>query len=178
MTLLTPDVDEVTLFDYKNLMKAAIGFARQSPDMSTQNAAVLLKGDGPQWLLEHTWAVNEFPRGVAYTDERWERPTKYAFIAHAEANTILSAARQGICTDGLTLLAVWAACSDCGKSIIQAGIKRLVTLRPTQAAHGGWDDSIKVAMTMFEEAGVEVVFLDGPLHMPFTIRRNGEDVYF
>jgi dCMP deaminase len=99
-------------------------------------------------------------------------------VAHAEFNAIHAAAANGIKTAGTTLVCPWAACEECAKSIIQAGIKRLVTLKPTSTAHGHWDDSISLAMTMLAEAGVEVVFIQGSLDCPFTIRRNGADVRF
>lgn len=168
-------LDVTTDSMYVGLMKEAIGHARKSPDMSTQNAAVLLHGGCP---IRDTWAVNEFARGSRYLDERWERPAKYEWIEHAERNAIYNAARHGICTEGLTLLAVWAACADCARGIVQSGIPRLVTLRPQQDPHGHWGASINTAMTILEEGQVEVVFIDGPLGMDFPIRRNGEDVYF
>jgi dCMP deaminase len=122
-----------------------------------------------------TYSLNEFPRDVRYTEERWERPLKYDIVGHSEENAVLAAARAGIATDGLTMIAAWAACANCARIIIQAGIRRLVTLRPT-TAHGKWGASIDIAMTMLEEAGVDVVYLDGSFGV--TVRRNGEDVEF
>jgi dCMP deaminase len=175
-----PPMSDELLEGYKTLMKLAVGASRQSPDQSTQNSAVLC-GRGTHYLHPHpilsTWAVNEFVRGVAYTDERWGRPQKYEWIEHAERNSILAAARQGIRTDGLTMVCPWAACSDCARAIIQSGVSRLVTLRPISTdTNERWDATILIAMTMLEEAGVDIVSIDGPLDLPFTIRRNGKDV--
>lgn len=163
---------------WKPILVQCCAWANLSPDPSTQNAAVLV-GPGASdhdkgKIFTETFSVNEFPRGVPYLDERWERPQKYDWIEHAERNAIFSAARQGIMTQGLTMVCPWAACANCARAIIQAGIRRLVTITP----RGGdtperWDDSIKIAMQMLHESRVEVVFVDGPLDCGFTLRRDG-----
>lgn len=176
MTLVTPDIKDPLLEVYIRLMKEAIGYARRSPDQSIQNAAVLVDDT---WPLAETWAVNEFAWGSKYLPERWERPEKYQWIEHAERNALYKGFRNGVDPNGLTMLCPWAACADCARGIVQSGLRRLVTLRPIQNdTNERWDASIRVGMTILEEAEVEVVFIDGPLGMPFTIRRNGEDVYF
>lgn len=158
---------------WRDLLAAACDFAQRSPDQSTQNAAVLCNGLTP---LQWTWAVNEFPRGVISKDERWERPQKYEWVEHAERNSIFAAAQQGIATAGLTMVCPWAACSDCARAVIQAGITRLVTMRPRQEdTHARWDASISIAMLMLAEAGVEVIYIDGPLNCGVTLKRNGQD---
>jgi dCMP deaminase len=159
---------------WAELLRLAAEHARSSPDPSTQNGGLLCTDDA-KWVKFDTWSVNEFPRGVAYSDERWERPLKYSIIEHAERNAIYAAARHGIRTEGLTLVCVWAACTDCARAIIQAGIKRLVTLAPVQEAHGNWGASIDIAMVMLKEAGVEVVYVEGPLNV--TLRRNGQEFF-
>jgi dCMP deaminase len=151
--------------------------AIQSPDPSTQNGAILAAGwdDGPPVMA--TGSCNEFPRGVKYTDARWERPTKYAVIEHAERNAILAAARFGIRTDSLKLVCPWAACADCARAIIQAGISTLITHK--QAADQNtprWTESIAIAFEMLSEAGVEVIYHDevfGP-ELCQPILRDGE----
>lgn len=45
---------------------------------------------------------------------------------HAEANAIAFAARYGIATDGATLYCTHSPCRSCAKSIINAGIVRVV----------------------------------------------------
>ena len=156
------------------LMAHALRWAASSPDPSTQNGAILAEPDGTP--LYWTVAFNEFPLGVAYGEERWERPAKYGFIEHAERNAIYKAAAHGIPTAGLTLVCPWAACADCARAIIQARIARLVTLPPQKdSTHTRWDASIDQAFVMLDESGVEVVFLEDPIPGPLpTLRRNGE----
>lgn len=157
--------------DWTEQLTNVARFALLSPDPSSQNAGALSNGTD---LLVLTLDVNRFPQNVHYSPERWERPTKYQYIEHAERNAIYSAARYGIATRGLTLVCLWAACPDCARAIIQAGLERLVTLQPNEdGKHAGWDDGIKVAMGMLAEAGVKVEYIDGPLGV--TVRRNGKD---
>lgn len=158
----------------RQLLRTAYWLARESPDPSTQNAAFLATPDGT--LLRTTAAVNEFPLGVEYTAERWERPLKYQLIEHAERNALFAAARHGIATRGLVLVCPWAACSDCARAIIQCGVAELITLRPVKGdTHERWDASVAVAMRMLDEAGVRVRYFDSPIGEGLPkIRRNGE----
>lgn len=128
--------------------------AQLSKDPSTKVAAIIL---GPGMEIRATgW--NGFPRGVADTEERLnDRPTKYQFVAHAEANAIANAARSGVSTDGCTLLVTALhPCNDCAKLIIQSGIKKVYA--PLPEIDGRWADSFEIASTMFREAGVTVEF--------------------
>jgi dCMP deaminase len=143
--------------NYRELMSEALIEATRSPDPTTQNGALVV-WDGE--IL--TRACNEFPRLVAYSPERWERPLKYEMIEHAERNAIYAAARAGIATEDAVLVCPWAACSECARAIIQAGMSELVTLAPVDGdTHGRWGDSIRVAMGMLDEAAVRVTYLDG-----------------
>lgn len=171
-------VDELLNF-YRHIMRRTITHAAGSLDPSTQNAAVLCQDrpGGLPFVLPHTFSVNEFPRGVEVTPERWERPAKYQYVEHAERNSIYLAASFGTKTFGLTLVCPWAACTDCARAIIQAGIRCLVTIRPLRGdTNNRWDDSIRVAMGMLSEANVEVVYLDGPFNAPYVVRRNGQNI--
>jgi dCMP deaminase len=47
-------------------------------------------------------------------------------------------------------------CNECAKSIIQKGITRVVTYRPTREDVFNWN----ITMDMFNEAGVEVVYVE------------------
>lgn len=150
------------------LLREAYAAARQSPDPSTQNGAVLVPRHQNGLTIS---AFNTFPYRVK---KRPERPEKYAFIEHAERNAIFAAARLGVSTSGATLVCPWFACADCGRAIIQAGITRVVghkQMFDNTPPH--WTDSIKDAFTMFEEAGVETELYDGRLGIN-PLRMNEE----
>ena len=144
--------------DWKPLLKRAYEEAKIGRDPSTQNAALLVDDAGKVVLFE----INRFPDGIKYTKERLERPLKYKFSVDAEKNVCVAAARQGIKTEGLTMVCPWASCSDCAQVIIQSGIKRLVTHKQAlDKSSDIWRRDIDIALSMLKEAGVEVVLYDG-----------------
>ena len=162
--------------------------AEKSTDPSTQNGAILVSGD--EWGYEINGdhqveynkrgrefisSANFFPRGVKESQERWTRPLKYSFVEHAERNVIYLAARKGFRTEGATMYCTWAACADCARAIIQAGVTEVIEhdslLHKEQVS---WQDSINIAKKMFEEAGVRFTSIPG--HFGIKIRFNGQTV--
>lgn len=129
-----------------------MGFARHAAVKSkdpTKVGAVLVGPDGEVRLT----AYNGPPRGVDDRPERFERPTKYLFASHAEANLIAFAAREGIRADECTVYVTHAPCAACARTLIQAGVMRVV--------HGDGATSMPAeeftaARQMFAEAGVFV----------------------
>lgn len=179
--LLELDDDEKREF-----LQIACAYASRSPDPSTQNGAVLVDFIMQPRLHTITPKVvahgyNTFPLGVKYGDsypDRYERPKKYAYIEHAERSAIYRAAREGVGTKGLILVCPWAACSDCARGIIEAGIREVVTLTPiADDTNARWDSSINAAMEMLEEAKVTVTYFESPIFREkdpsLTLRRNG-----
>lgn len=154
-------------------MREAYELALDSPDTSTQNGAVIIDSNGNTLAS----GINELPRGVAVTADRLTRPKKYLFTEHAERNAIYDLLLGGSGPLGAfeqpearTMVALWAACADCARGIIQAGITTLVThsFYIEETVEGGveslgrkdWGASIGPAFEMLEEAGVEVIFAD------------------
>jgi dCMP deaminase len=137
---------------------AFVGVARElallSKDPSTRVGAVIV-GPGNE-IRASGW--NGFPRGVRDLPERYDdRPTKYKFIAHAEANAIANAARAGTPTDGCSLVVTALhPCNECTKMIIGAGIRRIYAPMPDM--EGRWASEFEVAARMLQEAGIIVEF--------------------
>ena len=143
---------------------------KPSPPPSTPTGACLVAPN--QGIV--CFGANHFPKGVKTTDERCERPIKYTFVAHAETNAIYAACRKGIRTEGLIMVCPWFACAECGKAIIQAGIKKVIGHKKIyDATPEHWRESIATAFTMFEEAGIETELLEGDLGGD-SIRLNGQ----
>lgn len=120
--------------------------AMKSKD-STKVGAVLI---GPEGEIRLT-GFNGPPRGVADTDARRNRPSKYLFASHAEANLIAFAAREGIRTAGCSVFVTHMCCSSCCRTLIQAGVTSVhygdgTTSMPEAEFHA--------AVEMFKEAGV------------------------
>lgn len=143
-------------------LKKAYEFASyRSDDPRTQNGAILVKHD-----IVIGIGVNELPRKVEKTEERLNnRDIKYKFMEHAERNAIFAAAREGYNTEYSTLFVPWYACADCARSIIQAGIKRVVGHKQVFDAYGEgpWTESINAGNEMFKEAGVITELYDGQI---------------
>lgn len=157
--------------DMERMKDAYRHASKHSTDPSTSNGAVLVTPTGV--IVK---AANYFASGVKESPERWERPLKYSFVEHAERNVIYKAAKYGIATIGSTLYCPWFACADCGRAIIQAGIVEVVGHdNPLHKTHPNWRDSIKVALEMFDEAGIKYRYVSGDMG-GISIRFNGKVV--
>lgn len=127
--------------------------ARKSKD-STQVGAILVGPDGDVRLS----GFNGPPRGVLDLPERRERPTKYLFASHAEANLVAFAAREGIRTAGCTVYVSHMCCAACARTLIQAGVTKVVYGPGTTSMPA---DEFAAARAMFKEAGVRLTAWEG-----------------
>ncbi|MDD4531186.1 MAG: deaminase [Candidatus Pacebacteria bacterium] len=156
--------------NYQELLKTAYLEAQKGTNISTQNSALLVDGEGNILLS----ATNSFPDNVKETEERQRNKSlRYKYSVHAERNVIYLAAKKGIRTEGLTMVCPWATCTDCAQSIIQAGIKKLVTHKQALDRSGHWQEDIEFAFNMLKEAGVEIIIFDGKMNVG-KILRSGE----
>ncbi len=149
-------VRDITWDEY--FMEMARFVATKSKDHSVKVGMVIV---GPDHEVRST-GYNGFARGVNETIEsRWERPAKYQWVEHAERNAIYNAARMGTPTNGCTAYLESPPCTDCGRAIIQAGIKEIVVTRNNPFKdRKDWEESIKFACDMLVEAGVSVIWTD------------------
>lgn len=131
------------------LMGFAEHAAKKSKD-STQVGAALV---GPEREVRLT-AYNGPPKGVRDLEERRERPTKYLYASHAEANLVAFAAREGIRTKGCTVYVTHFPCSACARTLIQAGVAKVVA---GAGATSMPSEEFEAAGRMFDEADVLVV---------------------
>jgi dCMP deaminase len=129
-----------------------MGFARhaamKSKD-STKVGAILVGPDGEVRLT----AYNGPPRGVVDRPERFERPEKYLYAAHAEQNLVAFAAREGIQTKGCIVYVTHTPCAACARMLIQAGV--VVVISGNGSTHMPIAE-FEASRVMFEEAGVEL----------------------
>ena len=134
-------------WDARFLQMAAL-VSTWSKDPSTQVGAVITRGKFVVSL-----GFNGHPAGIEDSAARLHnREQKYRTIIHAEMNAILSA-RQPL--DGCTLYVVpFMPCSNCGAVIVQAGIKRVVTLENNNER---WIESFEITRSIFAEAGIELI---------------------
>ena len=133
-------------------MGFALHAAKMSKD-STKVGAVLV---GPNREVRLT-AYNGAPIGVEDRAERLERPMKYLFASHAEANLIAFAARSGIPTEGCTVVTTHHPCASCARTLIQAGIKTVIYAGEGFALESPYHAEFSAAKAMLGEAGVELL---------------------
>ena len=140
-------------------VKMADLVATKSKDRSTQVGAVIV-GDGHTVL---SMGFNGMPRGVDDSvGERHQRPAKYLYTEHAERNAIFAAAMNGVALKGSTLYLSGGGlpCADCGRAIIQAGIKTVISRNKPFEGKGDWEASMRASEAMFLEAGIQTIRLD------------------
>jgi len=125
--------------------------AQWSKDPSTKVGAVIAN-DQHQVL---SLGYNGFPRGVEDRVSRYnDRETKLLFVAHAERNALDNAF---VDVRGATLYTSLCPCNECAKSIIQKGIKRVVTQPPPVEKAELF--KMYVTTQMFDEANIELVLV-------------------
>lgn len=140
-----------------------------SQDPSTQLGAVLLDEAGSRWIGV---GFNHFPQGV--DEKHWHGPKegKYERVAHAEVSAILHAARNGHSTTDSTLVCPWAACANCAKYIVEAGVTKLVR-HIEHDPQSSWVKSIELGDEIMRDGGVEIVEIE-PLPTEFSLIRGGQ----
>lgn len=130
-------------------IKMASLVASRSKDPSTQVGAVLVRGN-----VVIATGYNGFPRGCDDNAvERYQRPEKYTWTAHAEENALLNACREGMSTVGATMYVTpLQPCSRCVRGMIQAGVERIVC--NVSSLNARWREDFVTASQMMKEAGL------------------------
>lgn len=125
-----------------------------SKDPSTQVGSVIYN-DQFQIL---SVGFNGFPRGVDDLLVRYhDRSTKLLFVAHAERNALDNCFSD---CRGATLASTLFPCNECAKSIIQRGIKRVVTRPLPDNFQVRVRFNHEISLQMFKEAGIKVDLYD------------------
>jgi dCMP deaminase len=140
---------------YKRFVPVALAYGALSKMPNTKVGCVIL-GASFQTLSEG-W--NGAPRGSnADVDGRLsDRATRLTWVCHAEANAIASAAMDGRSLKGSTLIVTLMPCMACAKSIVQAGIIRVLCPVPTDPR---WAEDFNHARALFDECSVDLVYYD------------------
>lgn len=140
-------------------LDVAEAISRLSKDSSTQVGALVV-GKGGEFLASG-W--NGAPRGCKADepgDMRSERPEKYFWFSHAEANAITNAARVGTPLAGSCIVVTHFPCMDCARAIVQAGVVKVITRRPEFEFAKRWQEHIHRSLRLFNECGVEVEYVE------------------
>ena len=137
----------------RKFMELAYARARFSKDTSTKVGAIIIGPSGE----DRSSGYNGAPRGCRADepgDARGDRPEKYFWFSHAELNAITNAARVGVPLEGCTIYVTHPPCMDCARAIVQAGIKRVVTVRPSADFVERWEEHMSRSQRLFDECGV------------------------
>jgi dCMP deaminase len=139
-------------------MRLAHEISTWSKDPSSKIGAVIVNDE--RRIL--ATGYNGFPRGIADTDERLnDREQKYPRIVHGEMNALMNALYSGVSVKDSTLYVYGLpVCSECTKSVIQAGIKRVVITYP-QLSPEKWQNQWNgMSKPMYDEANVSVTYMN------------------
>jgi deoxycytidylate deaminase len=160
----------------KELLRECYKLAKDSPDRSNQNGAVIV--DSLYWetnILSR--GRNEFPEKIEVTEDMiTDREKKLFYIEHAERNAIYALANKGVkaaCDgrivqnglvgiNGTIMICPWFACSDCARAIALSGIKKVIGHRERMdMTPDRWKASVDAGLQLLRDCGVELEFYEG-----------------
>ena len=131
----------------KNFLELAKTVSTFSKDPSTKVGAVIVDNDNRVISIGY----NGFPKGIRDDNRLDNRDLKYDMVVHAEANALLFANAP---VKGCTIY-TWPfqPCSICASLIIQAGIRRVVSVENKDQK---WSNNFQLAHDMLTEARVVI----------------------
>lgn len=132
----------------RTVMACAVAQAELSKD-TTKVGAVLIKQSG-QIIMS---GYNGPPAGLIDSADKFVRPDKYKYAAHAEENLITQAARYGIATSGCIVVCTHAPCPACMRKMIAAGIVGCIY---GEGHYGGLDEDRPFVEVMKRESGFKL----------------------
>ena len=132
-------------------LEMARNAASWSKDPSTKVGAIIVDDDKRVISVGY----NGFPKGVRDDERLDDRQEKYKIIVHAERNDLLFANTNVKNCHIYTY--PFLPCSVCAGMIIQAGIKRVVSVKNNNLR---WQQDFKVSRKMFQEAEIHVIEYD------------------
>lgn len=132
-------------------MEVASHIAQWSKDPRRKVGCVIVDADNNQL----SGGYNGFPRGIADDSRLHDRDTKLKMMVHAEANAVAAAARNGHSLKGATVYVNHSPCSQCACLLIQAGIRRVISLEQVGYSKE-WETDFQWARILLAEAGVEI----------------------
>ena len=129
-------------------LEMARNAASWSKDPSTKVGAIIVDDDKRVISVGY----NGFPKGVTDDERLDDREEKYKMIVHAERNALLFANKDVKNCNLFTY--PFMPRSVCAGMVIQAGIKRVVTVKNNNAR---WQKDFVVSRQMFKEAEVDLI---------------------
>jgi dCMP deaminase len=132
-------------------LEMARNSAMWSKDPSTKVGSIIVDDDKRVVSVGY----NGFPKGVDDDGRLENREEKYKMIVHAERNALLFANKD--VKDCHIYTYPFMPCSVCAGMIIQAGIKRVVSVKNENSR---WQEDFKVSRRLFNESGITLIEYD------------------
>lgn len=132
------------------MMVLAKSYADLSPNRGRKTSCMFVRDSE---VLIAGW--NTFPDKVQQLSERFDRPTCYLYIEHAERNAIYAACCARIDLKDSTAYLPWFPCVDCARALAAVRIARMVCIEPN------WQEEqyhFVEARTILLESGVKIDF--------------------
>ena len=130
--------------------------ASMSKDENTKVGSLIIDTE-KKVVVASGW--NDLPVGVKHTSPRNSRPLKYIYTMHSEQNCLINALKLGVSVKNLTILTTLGCCPTCCCSIVNSGIKEVVT-PPLDYGHTSCGELYKHSEIILEEGGVVWIFDD------------------
>lgn len=131
----------------------------RSKDENTKIGAVIVGKDNQ--II--STGYNSFPRGINdKVPERQSRENgeKYYWFSHAETNSIINCALNGVSSKGARMyMSCGLPCTDCARNIINAGITE-IWCKKDNFTQDKWTEHGKRTLEMFDESMVKINYYD------------------
>jgi|WetSurMetagenome_2_1015567.scaffolds.fasta_scaffold150496_3 deoxycytidylate deaminase len=156
-----PYASITTDMKWKPLLKEVYQFASEnSNDISTFTAASLVNDQLEKLVI----ASNGFPSGTKTIPGWDQKPLKDAISNHAERAVVYKAAKEGIPTNGLTMVMAWVPCFPCANSIIYSGVKTLVCHKQmVERTPADWVPELTQCLKLLKANHIKILMYDGKI---------------
>ena len=136
----------------KRFLELAQTISQWSKDPSTKVGAVITREKRIVSLGYNGFAMGVNDDLARYADRDFKLPA----IIHAEENSIIFAKQD---LKGCSIY-TWPMppCAGCAAKIIQTGIWRVVSIKPTRERDERWGKSLDIAIQMYNDAGTTTQF--------------------
>lgn len=139
-------------------LRIAYEVSYKSKDQKTKIGSVIVKDKQVIKI-----GYNGFPAKIDDNiKERHERPAKYEWTVHSEANAICAAAKYGAQVNDSQLFTLAVPCRECFKLIISSGIKEvfyhsLFQVEWDQHYRDYWKNHVEFVLNLSKESGVDLI---------------------
>lgn len=144
---------------YADWLREVYKYAKaHSNDISTYTAASIVDKKDKTRVIDS----NHFHE-AAFKVPGWnEKPLKDGISQHAERAVVAKAAKDGIKTNGFTMVMPWIPCFPCATSMIDSGVKTFVCHKQmVDRTPVDWIPELSKVVKFLKDAGIRIIMYDG-----------------